>query len=513
METDPADRSEDPMTDALTALHALRARCGTPRTTGLDDATIARFAETDPRLGRAIARAAEALPGLLAHAPELATADETDGIALAHEAYVNFYSADATNPYIALAADGPWMVTTHGAVIHDNGGYGMLGFGHAPEPVLRAMAAPWVQANIMTASPSHLRLARKLRAELGHARAGGCPFDKFVCMNSGSEAVTVATRICDVNARRQTDPGGRHAGKRTVFVVMERAFHGRTDRPAQLSHSSRETYRKHLASYRQLDNLWTVPSNDLAALRATFARADDEGVFIEALLIEPVQGEGAPGRAMTRAFYDEARRLTLEHDTLLVIDSIQAGLRTWGALSLVDYPGFEDAPPPDMEAWSKALNAGQFPLSVLGLTHRAADLYVTGIYGNTMTGNPRALEVACAVLDMLTPALRANIREQGCAFVGDLQALAAEFPHLITEVTGTGLLFAAELNPALVRAIGPGSAEERCRLRGIGVIHGGRNALRFTPHFGITDAERALVIDVLRGVISEIDAELSAAAK
>ena len=42
-----------------------------------------------------------------------------------------------------------------------------------------------------------------------------------------------------------------------------------------------------------------------------------------------------------------------------------------------------------MEAWSKAINAGQFPLSVVGMTAEVADKYVTGIYGNTMTTNPR----------------------------------------------------------------------------------------------------------------------------
>ena len=46
--------------------------------------------------------------------------------------YVNFYPDDAVNPYVALAARGPWIVTLKGAVLHDSGGYGMLGFGHAP---------------------------------------------------------------------------------------------------------------------------------------------------------------------------------------------------------------------------------------------------------------------------------------------------------------------------------------------------------------------------------------------
>jgi glutamate-1-semialdehyde aminotransferase len=50
--------------------------------------------------------------------------------------FVNFYAEDAVNPYVALAARGPWVVTLKGAVLHDNGGYGMLGFGHAPEHVI-----------------------------------------------------------------------------------------------------------------------------------------------------------------------------------------------------------------------------------------------------------------------------------------------------------------------------------------------------------------------------------------
>ena len=82
---------------------------------------------------------------------------------------------------------------------------------------------------------------------------------------------------------------------------------------------------------------------------------------------------------------------------------------------------------------------------------------------------------------------------------------------MISEVEGTGLLFCAELNPERVASIGPGSAEERCRIRGVGIIHGGKNALRFTPHFRITDAERALLVDCLRDVLAEITAEQAVA--
>ena len=125
---------------------------------------------------------------------------------------------------------------------------------------------------------------------------------------------------------------------------------------------------------------------------------------------------------------------------MLIVDSIQAGLRGQGCLSIVDYDGFEDCLVPDMETWSKALNAGQYPLSVVGLSERAAELYVVGIYGNTMTTNPRALETAVSVLDRVTPELRNNIKERGVEFVAKLRALAEEMPGTITQVQGLSLI-------------------------------------------------------------------------
>jgi acetylornithine/succinyldiaminopimelate/putrescine aminotransferase len=214
--------------------------------------------------------------------------------------------------------------------------------------------------------------------------------------------------------------------------------------------------------------------------------------------MEPVQGEGSPGQDISREFYDEARRLTSEHGSMLLVDSIQAGFRGKGCLSIVDYPGFQTAEVPDLEAWSKALNAGQYPLSVLGLSEKAAELYVVGIYGNTMTTNPRALETAVEVLSKITPEMRSNILHRGEEFVEKLGKLRDEFPNDISLVQGSGLLLCAELDPERLPVVGFDCVEEWCRINGLGVIHGGQNALRFTPHFGITSDEIDLVIEVVR---------------
>lgn len=509
------------MMSPLEQLHELRTFAGPRQTVGLSDAALRRLLPAHPLLAQAIDEAAQAHAALRttprdrADAPSWAALLAGDESELLHQVQadlVNFYAADAVNPYCPLAARGPWIVTSHGAVLHDSGGYGMLGFGHAPQEILDAMQAPVVMANVMTPSFSLARFTDALRAEIGHSRPGGCPFTGFVCMNSGSEAVTVAARISDLHARRLTEPGQRHEGKKIRFLGLRGGFHGRTDRPAQASSSSRSKYQAHLASFRDREFLVEVPPNDIQALRAVFAQADADNVFFEMMLMEPVMGEGNPGLGITRAFYDEARRLTREHGALLLVDSIQAGLRTHGVLSLVDYPGFADAEAPDMETWSKALNAAQYPLSVLGLSARAASLYTRGVYGNTMTGNPRALEVGTATLRQITPELRANVAARGRELVAALEGLRAEFPHLLTHIQGTGLLVSAEIHPA-IPVVGDTGIETWCRKQGLGVIHGGENSLRFTPHFRIASDEVALMVDVLREALRAFAPAVPAAAK
>jgi acetylornithine/succinyldiaminopimelate/putrescine aminotransferase len=295
-----------------------------------------------------------------------------------------------------------------------------------------------------------------------------------------------------------TDAGGRHEGKIIKMMSMVGAFHGRTDRPAQISHNSLKTYQNNMATFRDRDNLITVQPGDIEGIKAAFEQADKDNVFIEAVFIEPVMGEGVPGRALQRDFYDTARKLTRDHGSMLIIDSIQAGFRGTGCLSLTDYPGFEDSDAPDMETYSKALNAGQYPLSVLAMGPDASKHLVRGVYGNTMTTNPRALEVGAAVLEQMTDDVRTNIEERGVEFVEKLKVLAKEFPGAITHVEGTGLLLCAELDPEKLPVVGFDGIETYCRKHGVGVIHGGQNALRFTPHFRITSGEIDIVINVIR---------------
>jgi acetylornithine/succinyldiaminopimelate/putrescine aminotransferase len=490
-----------PTNSIFAHLREMRDCGGDAITCGLSDEVVQDFIESGfDDLAVATDRAYERFGELQESHRELLSLDETQQINEAHEGLTNFYKEDAVNPYVAVAAAGPWVITLKGAVIYDCGGYGMLGLGHAPEAVLQAMNQPHVMANIMTGSVSQADFIKCLRREIGHNRKGGTPYSSFLCLNSGSEAMSIASRIADINTRVLTDPGARYEGRAVRGLTLRGSFHGRTDRPARFSHSSSKQYKKHLASHRDREYLLTVEPNDIAALDAVYSAADSDNIFIEAFFMEPVMGEGNPGMAIDPDFYARARELTRQHESMLVVDSIQAGLRAHGVLSIVDYPGFTDLDEPDMESYSKALNAGQYPLSVLALSQKAAATYRQGLYGNTMTTNPRALDVALAVLESFDDKLRANIRERGEQLIAGLDALASELDGAITSTQGTGLLASCALADRY-KICGADSTEDYLRKQGLGVIHGGEHSLRYTPIFDISSKEVDLIMALTRDAL------------
>lgn len=486
--------------ECLDILANLRARSGGIRARGLETATVQEFLNTDPQLAMAIQKALPAAEAIETEFPGLLALHEDELIAVLQERFCNFYGPAAVKPYVPLSAEGPWIITSSGAVIYNVGSYGMLSFGHSPELMGEALRRDYVMANIMTASFSQKRFTDLMMREIGHSREA-CPYTRFVCLNSGSEVVTLATIFSDVNAKVQTDPGGRHQGKKIMLLSLQGSFHGRTGNAARLSDSS-AIYYSALASFRDQQRLLTIPVNDCAALEAVFARAEKENIFIESFFMEPVMGEGNPGKAVEPEFYALARRLTKENGTLLAVDSIQAAFRCHGCLSIVDYPGFESLESPDMETFSKTINGGQFPVSVLAITEPISRLYTVGIYGNTMTANPRGLEVIIAMMEGMTPVIRRNIVERGREMLGKLRKIQEEFSPAVTGVQGVGMLLSLSLDPAVYRVAGFDSLENFMRCAGINVIHGGRNALRFTPCFTMTSREVDLVINGVRDALA-----------
>ena len=404
---------------------------------------------------------------------------------------INFYNSDTIVPYNPVYAKGPWIVTDNGAILYDVGGYGMLGFGHSPDWTLNVLAKPHVMANIMTPNIMQKLFTDTLKQKIGLNRNNECPYSHFAFLNSGSESMELATRISDINSY----------DKDSFFIVLKNSFHGRTHTAATISDSSMENYKKYLKSF---DNLpvKTVEINDVNYLEQTFNQIIKYN-YVKAVIMEPVMGEGNPGIELEPNFYRMARKLTSNNNSDLIIDSVQAGIRTNGYLSVVDYPNLKYEEPPDMEIFSKAINAGQYPLSVLAVTEKIAKKFKTGIYGNTMTGNPKALEIGYETLKRLDNKITKNIQRKGIIFKNMLQELEKKYPETITHVTGKGLLLALHINHKY-KVDDYKGLEYICRENGLNVIHGGENALRFTPYFLITNKEIELIKNILEISIEKL---------
>ena len=112
---------------------------------------------------------------------------------------------------------------------------------------------------------------------------------------------------------------------------------------------------------------------------------------------------------------------------MLLIDSIQAGIRGQGCLSVIDYEGFQDAEAPDMETWSKAINAGQYPLSVLGMNQRLRVIRCRNLWQYYDYKSPCFGNSSCST-QQVDDNLRTNIRDRGIEFVSKLESLPMSFP-------------------------------------------------------------------------------------
>ena len=494
------------MHELLAALHLHRGGCGPTETVGLSDAVLERFLLSSGDLQSAITEALSLYPEL----SEFSCLSEQEVIRSNTAGFCVFYPSVYRQPFVPVAARGSWVVTLHGAVLNDAGGYGMMGLGHSPASVVAAMGKPVVMGNIITPSLSHGKFIKAMRSEIGHTR-DSCPYDEFLLMNSGSEANSVVDRIMD-SCLGHLAYGSTHAAsgsttqdavfqseKEKKTIVMKGGFHGRTFAPAVWTESSSKNYQKHKCARilkAKTQEIIVVELNNVAELIQAFA-TNEVGLVV----LEGVMGEGNPGVGVTAEFYKTARELCDKYNAFILVDSVQAGYRTHGVLSITDYPGFGELSPPDFEVFSKAINAGQYPVSVVAMTKRAASWHKPGIYGNTMTGNPRACEVVVAVVKAVTNELRENVKDVGKYAVEKFTELKKEFPVEITHVTGTGLLYAVHLNKDAVGDVVDNGVERWMRVHGIGVIHGGENALRFTPPFNFTHSEVDLQVDTLRACL------------
>jgi acetylornithine/N-succinyldiaminopimelate aminotransferase len=353
--------------------------------------------------------------------------------------------------------EGPYLFATDGRRFLDfAAGIAVNALGHSHPKLVKALADQgaklWHVSNLYRI-PEQEKLAEKLTRNTFA--------DKVFFCNSGAEAMEMSVKM----ARRWQWSKGNP--DRYEVITFEGAFHGRT-----LGMIAATGNAKYLEGFGpKVEGFVQVPL-DLAAVERAI------GPRTCAILLEPVQGEGGV-RVPPRGFLKALRRLCDEHGLLLVLDEIQSGMGRCGRLFAHEIEGVE----PDIMAAAKAIGGG-FPLGACLATADAAQFMTPGTHGSTYGGNPLATAVGAAVLDiMLEPGFLEGVREKGLRFKQRLAGLKDEFPHIIEEVRGEGLLLGLKLKPPV------GEVQKACFGEKLLAIVAGENVLRVLPPLNIGDAE------------------------
>jgi acetylornithine/N-succinyldiaminopimelate aminotransferase len=334
-----------------------------------------------------------------------------------------------------------WLDCTSGIAVSALG----HGHPHLVETLREAATGIWHLSNIFRI-PGQEKLAQRL-CDRTFA-------DRVFFTNSGTEAIECAIKT----ARRFHFVKG--APERVDILTFQGAFHGRTLAAIAAGGQAKylEGFGPPAAGFMQL------PFGDADAVEAAI---DDT---VAAILIEPIQGEG--GIRLAPAPYLRAlREMCDRRGILMVLDEIQTGMGRTGKLFAYEWAGIE----PDIMAIAKGLGGG-FPVGACLATEDAAIGMTLGTHGTTFGGNPLAMAMGNAVLDVvLEKGFLEHVRDMGKLLRQQLAEIADEFPQLIEEVRGEGLLQgikAKVTNTDLVASL---------RDHGVLAVAAGENVIRIMP--------------------------------
>jgi len=376
---------------------------------------------------------------------------------------------------VEMEAEGCWVTDSGGQRWLDClGGPGVFTMGHRHP---RVVAAVEKQLRAMPLS-SHLLLDERM-AELAAAIADLCPgqLQHVFLGNSGAEAVEGALKI----ARAYT--------KRPKFVGAMGAFHGKTF--GALSASGREVYKQPFEPL--LPGFSHVPFGDKDAL----ARAVDQDTA--AVILEPIQCEA--GILIPPDDYLPAARDVCDRaGALLILDEIQSGLCRTGKTFACDWWGVV----PDLLCLGKALGGGVMPIGAFVGTAETWSVFAENplIHTSTFGGNPLACAAALAALELVREgSLCAAALERGAELLEGMRAIAADFPALIRDVRGKGLLVGVEFADSDVGGLVIAGLAQRRVLCAYGLND--PHTLRLEPPAVITEAEVAHACAMFREAVDQ----------
>ena len=353
---------------------------------------------------------------------------------------------------VFVRGEGAWLETEDGTRYLDMAAgiaVNALGHGH-PHLVGTLKGAAdglWHLSNLYQI-PDQERLAERLCAATFAERV-------FFC-NSGAEALECAFKT----ARRYHYDRGD--AERTEILTFSGAFHGRT--LATIAAGGQDKYLEGFGE--KAPGFVSLPFGDHEALKEAI------GPRTAAILIEPVQGEGGVRTVPTQCLRG-LRELCDEHGLLLIYDEVQTGIGRTGRLFAHEWAGGAE---PDLMAVAKGLGGG-FPVGACLATEACGTAMTPGTHGTTFGGNPLAMAVGNAVLDVvLGEGFLSHVREVAGAFRQGLASIVERYPDVFEDgPRGEGLLI------GLKCAVPNATVTRAAREAGLIVVPAGDNVIRLLP--------------------------------
>jgi len=248
-------------------------------------------------------------------------------------------------------------------------------------------------------------------------------FADYVCFqNSGTEATEASIKI----ARRYFYKIGKPEKNR--IITFKGAFHGRTLAALFAANNA-----KHTEGFGpRVEGFDQVPFADHEAIKKTINKNT------AAIMIETIMGEGGI-KVVPDICIKGLRELCDEHKILLILDEVQSAYRTG------NFFAFENSGvTPDIVPIAKGIGGG-FPIGACLVTKKVSVGMTAGTHGSTFGGNPLAMSVGNAVLDILLEKnfLR-DVKKKGEYFYQKLNKTKEKYPKIINEIRGKGLMIGLE---------------------------------------------------------------------
>ena len=391
------------------------------------------------------------------------------------------FNTFARAPLAFERGEGVWLVAGDGERYLDfAGGIAVNSLGHSHPHLVSALTEQagklWHVSNLYEI-PDQDRLAERLAADTFA--------DRVFFTNSGAEALECAIKT----ARRWQFAKGHP--ERFRIITFEGAFHGRT--LATIAAGGQPKYLEGFGP--KVEGFDQVPFFDLDAVKKAI------GPETAAILIEPLQGEGGI-RELPAGGLAALRKLCDDNGLLLVLDEVQTGIGRTGKLFAYQWTDVE----PDIMAIAKGIGGG-FPMGACLATDDAASGMIAGVHGTTFGGNPLAMAVGNAVLDVvLEPGFLDEVKRKALLLKQGLAAVADEFPDVIEGIRGAGLMAgikcrmpAATVNLAL--------REEKML-----AAPAGDNVIRLLPPLIVSDEEIRTAVERIRAAAASLSTASAARA-